>query len=118
MQKELSKLTIAFNALLRYNHCTMEKSGIVAISGQPNVGKSTILNGLIKEKIAIISKKPETTRDNIRGILTEEECQIIFVDTPGIQKPKNLSGKVMLSRAQSSMMEADMVLSFCNRNVF
>ncbi len=88
----------------------MKKSGFVAISGRPNVGKSTILNGLLKEKLAIISEKPETTRDNIRGILTEENMQIIFVDTPGIHQPKNLLGKVMLTRAQSSIMESDIIL--------
>ena len=88
----------------------MTRSGFVAISGQPNVGKSTILNGLLKEKVAIISRKPETTRDNIRGILTEEDWQIIFVDTPGIHKPHDLLGKLMLSRAQSSIMESDITL--------
>lgn len=93
-----------------YNYFTMQKSGFVAISGQPNVGKSTILNGFLKEKLAIVSKKPETTRDNIRGILTEKDCQVIFVDTPGIHRPKNLLGKVMLTRAQSTIMESDIIL--------
>lgn len=74
------------------------------------MGKSTILNGFLKEKVAIVSKKPETTRDNIRGILTDGDCQIVFVDTPGIHKPHNLLGKVMLSRAQSSLMGADIIL--------
>ncbi|MFC1570409.1 GTPase Era [Candidatus Omnitrophota bacterium] len=88
----------------------MSKSGFVSISGQPNVGKSTILNGILKEKVAIISKRPETTRDNIRGILTEEDLQIIFVDNPGIHKPHNLLGKVMLTRAQNSLLESDIIL--------
>lgn len=88
----------------------MGKSGFVAILGQPNVGKSTILNGFLKEKLAIISPKPETTRDNIRGILTEGEDQIIFVDTPGVHKPHDLLGKIMLSRAESSLMESDILL--------
>ena len=88
----------------------MTRSGIVAISGQPNVGKSTILNGFLKEKVAIISEKPETTRDVIRGILTEKDSQIVFMDTPGIHKPHDLLGKVMLSRAQSCLMEADIIL--------
>ncbi|MGB2879100.1 MAG: GTPase Era [Candidatus Omnitrophota bacterium] len=88
----------------------MQKSGFVAISGQPNVGKSTMLNGFLKEKLAIVSRKPETTRDNIRGILTEKNCQIIFVDTPGIHKPRNLLGKIMLTRAQSTLMESDIIL--------
>ena len=86
------------------------RSGFVAISGQPNVGKSTLLNGFLKEKLAIISKRPETTRDNIRGILTDKDCQVIFIDTPGIHKPHDLFGKVMVTRAQSSLMEADIVL--------
>ncbi|MFC1548918.1 GTPase Era [Candidatus Omnitrophota bacterium] len=88
----------------------MQKSGFVAISGQPNVGKSTILNGFLREKVAIISQKPETTRDNIRGIFTEKDCQIVFIDTPGIHKPHDLLGKLMLSRAQSSLMESDIIL--------
>jgi len=74
------------------------------------VGKSTLLNGFLKEKVAIISKKPETTRDVIRGILTERGFQIIFIDTPGIHKPHDLLGKMMLSRAQSSLMESDIIL--------
>ena len=88
----------------------MHKSGFVSISGQPNVGKSTILNGLLGEKVAIISRKPETTRDNLRGILTQDDAQVIFIDTPGIHKPHDLLGKVMLSRAQSSLMESDIIL--------
>ncbi|MFH1309794.1 MAG: GTPase Era [Candidatus Omnitrophota bacterium] len=88
----------------------MKKFGFVSISGQPNVGKSTILNGILKEKLAIISKKPETTRDNIRGILTQKNHQIVFIDTPGIHKPHDLLGKVMLTRAQSSLMESDIIL--------
>jgi GTPase len=88
----------------------MKKSGYVAIAGQPNVGKSTLLNGLLKRKLAIISRRPETTRDNIRGILTEGDSQIIFTDTPGIHRPHNLLGKVMLTRAQSSLLEADIIL--------
>ncbi|MGD2279450.1 MAG: GTPase Era [Candidatus Omnitrophota bacterium] len=88
----------------------MQRSGFVAISGQPNVGKSTILNGFLKEKLAIVTEKPETTRDNIRGILTEKGCQIVFVDTPGIHKPHDLLGRVMLTRAQSTLMESDIIL--------
>lgn len=88
----------------------MTRSGFVAICGQPNVGKSTILNGLVKEKVAITSPKPETTRDNVRGILTDKDTQIVFMDTPGIHKPHDLLGKMMLSRAESSIMESDIVL--------
>ncbi len=94
----------------------MAKSGFVAISGQPNVGKSTILNGFLREKVAIVSEKPETTRDNIRGILTQKGCQVIFIDTPGIHKPHDLLGKVMVSRAQSTLMEVDLILFVTERN--
>ncbi|MCI5724000.1 MAG: GTPase Era [Erysipelotrichaceae bacterium] len=64
------------------------RSGFVALAGRPNAGKSTLINSLIKEKVAIVSAKPQTTRSEIRGIYTNEECQIIFTDTPGIHKPK------------------------------
>ena len=64
------------------------RSGFVALAGRPNAGKSTLINSLIGEKVAIVSSKPQTTRSEIRGIYTEEECQIIFTDTPGIHKPK------------------------------
>lgn len=74
------------------------------------MGKSTILNGLLEEKVAIVSPRPETTRDNIRGILTRKDCQCVFIDTPGIHRPHDLLGKIMLSRAQSSLMETDIVL--------
>ncbi|MFH1306012.1 MAG: GTPase Era [Candidatus Omnitrophota bacterium] len=87
-----------------------KKFGTVTIAGQPNVGKSTLLNGLLGEKIAITSKKPETTRDNIRGIYTEKNCQIVFLDTPGMHKPHDLLGKVMLTRVSSSLMESDIIL--------
>jgi len=95
----------------------MHRSGFVAIAGQPNVGKSTILNGLLKEKVAIVSKKPETTRDIIRGILTDKDTQMIFVDTPGIHKPHDLLGKIMLSRAQSSLMESDLILLVTEKRI-
>ena len=95
----------------------MTRSGIVAISGQPNVGKSTILNGLLKEKVAIVSKRPETTRDNIRGIYTEGDYQIVFIDTPGIHKPHDLLGKVMLTRAQSTLMESELILFVTEKKI-
>ena len=88
----------------------MKRSGFVAISGKPNVGKSTLLNGFLGEKLAIISERPETTRDVIRGIFTEKDCQIIFVDTPGIHKPHDLLGRLMLSRASSCLMDSDIIL--------
>ncbi|MDD5488416.1 MAG: GTPase Era [Candidatus Omnitrophica bacterium] len=88
----------------------MTISGFVAITGQPNVGKSTLLNGFLGEKLAIVTEKPETTRDNIKGIYTDEDAQIIFTDTPGIHRPHDLLGKVMLTRAESSILECDIVL--------
>ncbi|NQT33417.1 MAG: GTPase Era [Candidatus Omnitrophica bacterium] len=94
----------------------MTKSGFVSISGQPNVGKSTILNGFLKEKVAIVSRRPETTRNNLRGILTEGDTQIIFLDTPGIHKPHDLLGKIMLSQAQSALMESDIILFVTEKN--
>lgn len=88
----------------------MFKAGRIAIIGRPNVGKSTLLNILVKEKLCIVSDKPETTRDNIQGILTGKDFQAVFVDTPGIHKPKNLLGKLMVRRATSSLMEIDLIV--------
>lgn len=73
-----------------------QKSAYIAIVGRPNVGKSTILNKLIGEKIAIVSKKPQTTRTRIMGVLTEGEDQLVFLDTPGLLKPRNSLGDYML----------------------
>ncbi len=86
------------------------RSGYVAIVGKPNVGKSTILNFLVGEKVAIVAEKPETTRDKILGILNQEDAQIIFVDTPGIHKPRNLLGKHMTRLAEESLLEVDLIL--------
>src|SRR3989338_2914030 len=88
----------------------MFKAGKVAIIGRPNVGKSTLLNVLVKEKVCIVSEKPETTRDNIQGIISGKEFQVVFVDTPGMHRPKNLLGKLMVRKAQSSIMETDLNL--------
>nr|MBU1328034.1 GTPase Era [Candidatus Omnitrophota bacterium] len=88
----------------------MFKAGKIAIIGRPNVGKSTLLNVLVKEKVCIVSSKPETTRDNIRGIISGKDFQVVFVDTPGIHRPKNLLGKLMVRKAQSSIMETDLNL--------
>lgn len=73
----------------------MTKSAFVAIVGKPNVGKSSLLNLLVGEKIAIISDKPQTTRTRITGVLTEGEVQLVFIDTPGLHKPKNKLGDYM-----------------------
>lgn len=87
----------------------MYKSGFVTIIGRPNVGKSTLLNRIIGEKLSIISDKPQTTRNKIQMIYTEEDCQIIFLDTPGIQKPKNELGEYMLGVSESTLNEVDVI---------
>lgn len=89
----------------------MFKAGKVAIIGRPNVGKSTLLNVLVREKVCIVSAKPETTRDNIQGIISGEGFQIVFIDTPGIHKPKHLLGKTMVRRATSTLLEADLIIA-------
>lgn len=86
------------------------KSGFAAIIGRPNVGKSTVLNYLVGEKVAIVTEKPETTRDRIQGILTRDDAQIIFVDTPGIHKPKNLLGRQITQVAKDALLEVDLVI--------
>lgn len=88
----------------------MFKSGYVTIVGRPNVGKSTLLNLLMGEKLSIVSNKPQTTRNNIQTILTGEDHQIIFVDTPGIHKPKHKLGEYMVNSAKDSIKEVDLVL--------
>ncbi|KJS22927.1 MAG: GTPase Era [Clostridiaceae bacterium BRH_c20a] len=85
------------------------KSGFVAIIGRPNAGKSTLLNSILDRKIAIISDKPQTTRNRITGILTQEEAQIIFLDTPGIHKPKHRLGQFMVDIAQNTLEEVDII---------
>ncbi len=86
------------------------KSGFVSIIGRPNVGKSTLLNSLINQKIAITSNKPQTTRNLIQGIYNEEGYQIVFVDTPGIHKPINKLGKILNKEAQSLTKDVDVIL--------
>ena len=88
----------------------MTKAGYIAIVGRPNVGKSTLLNALLGEKIAIVSAKPQTTRNRIVGILTKGEAQYIFVDTPGMHRPQSALGDFMMETAKSSMVEADAVI--------
>lgn len=87
----------------------MYKSGFVTVIGRPNVGKSTLLNQVIGEKISIISDKPQTTRNKIQLVYTEEESQIVFIDTPGIQMPKNKLGEYMLKISRSTLEEVDVV---------
>ncbi|MFZ1604828.1 MAG: GTPase Era, partial [Enterococcus aquimarinus] len=86
------------------------KSGFVAIVGRPNVGKSTLLNRIVGQKIAIMSDKSQTTRNKIQGVYTTDEAQIVFIDTPGIHKPKHRLGDFMVATAYSAMREVDIVM--------
>ncbi len=94
------------------------KSGFVTLIGRPNVGKSTLMNYLIGQKIAITSNKPQTTRNRIQTVLTTEEGQIVFVDTPGIHKAKNKLGEYMVNVAQRSLGEVDVVLWLVEPSTF
>lgn len=89
---------------------TQFKSGFAALIGRPNVGKSTLMNRLIGQKIAITSNKPQTTRNRIQTVYTDERGQIIFLDTPGIHKAKNKLGKYMVSVAENTLRDVDVVL--------
>lgn len=86
------------------------KSGFVTIVGRPNVGKSTLLNRLVGEKIAITTNKPQTTRNRIQGIYSDADSQIIFLDTPGIHKPKHRLGELMVESATRTFNEVDLIL--------
>lgn len=88
----------------------MFKSGFISIVGRPNVGKSTLMNNVVGEKIAIMSDKPQTTRNTIQAVYTDEECQIVFLDTPGIHKPKNKLGEFMVKSATDAFKNVDLVL--------
>ena len=88
----------------------MKRTGFISIVGRPNVGKSTLLNSILGEKIAIVSSKPQTTRNRIAGIETRGEDQFVFLDTPGIFKPQNSLGDFMVKTANSTMQEGDMVI--------
>ncbi|MED4204450.1 GTPase Era [Neobacillus mesonae] len=90
------------------------KSGFISIIGRPNVGKSTFLNQVIGQKIAIMSDKPQTTRNKVQGVLTLEDSQMIFIDTPGIHKPKHKLGDFMMKVAQNTLKEVDLVLFMVN----
>lgn len=90
------------------------KSGFISIIGRPNVGKSTFLNHVIGQKIAIMSDKPQTTRNKIQGVLTRENSQMIFIDTPGIHKPKHKLGEFMVKVSKNTLREVDLILFMVN----
>lgn len=94
------------------------KSGFVTLIGRPNVGKSTLMNQLIGQKIAITSDKPQTTRNRIQTVLTEEEGQIIFLDTPGIHQAKNKLGEFMVNVAERTINEVDLILWLVEPSTF
>ena len=96
-----------------------QKSCFVSIMGRPNVLKSTLLNALLGEKVAIVSSKPQTTRNRITGILTEGERQYVFIDTPGLHKPRTLLGEYMMKAASSAAGDTDVVLfvTECDRKL-
>ena len=88
----------------------MTKSVFAAIVGRPNVGKSSLLNRLLGEKVAIVSNKPQTTRNRIMGVLTIDETQYVFIDTPGLHRPKSRLGNFMVSQAESTVSEVELVI--------
>ena len=94
------------------------KSGFVALIGRPNVGKSTLMNQIIGQKIAITSKKPQTTRNKIQTVYTCDEGQIVFLDTPGIHKAKNKLGEYMVSVAEKTLKEVDVILWLVEPDTF
>ncbi|MDN5317835.1 MAG: GTPase [Thermoanaerobacterium sp.] len=86
------------------------KSGFAALIGRTNVGKSTLLNALLEEKVAITSDKPQTTRNTIQGILTGEDYQVVFIDTPGIHKPKHKLSEIMIESVKKTLSEVDLIV--------
>lgn len=87
------------------------RSGFVALAGRPNVGKSTLMNALVGEKVSIVSSKPQTTRNQIRGILTRDGVQVVFIDTPGMHKPRNELGEYMVRAAVGAWRDVDLILA-------
>lgn len=93
---------------------TQFKSGFISIIGRPNVGKSTFLNRVIGQKIAIMSDKPQTTRNKVQGVLTQDDAQMIFIDTPGIHKPKHKLGEFMSKVSKNALREVDAIMFMVN----
>ncbi|MDR1495362.1 MAG: GTPase Era [Clostridiales Family XIII bacterium] len=93
------------------------KAGFVAIVGRPNVGKSTLLNAVVGEKIAITADRPQTTRNRIRGVYNDDDCQIVFIDTPGFIAPRNKLGEYMAGAALGALPDADAALMLIDRPV-
>ena len=102
----MSELDSIFNEDWGADH----RSGLVAVVGRPNVGKSTLINAILQQKIAIVTAKPQTTRRRQLGIFTNDEAQILFIDTPGIHKPKSVLGTYMVGVAHDALKDADVVL--------
>lgn len=90
------------------------KSGFISIIGRPNVGKSTFLNHVVGQKIAIMSDKPQTTRNKVQGVVTTEDSQLIYIDTPGIHKPKHKLGDFMVKVARNTLREVDVIMFMVN----
>ena len=93
------------------------KSGFIGIIGRPNVGKSTLLNGILGEKITITANKPQTTRNSIRGLYNEDGLQMVFIDTPGIHKPRNKLGEFMTESALATFDEVDVILFLTDSDI-
>lgn len=92
----------------------MFKSGFISIIGRPNVGKSTLTNKILGEKLSIVSCRPQTTRNNIKAVLTKEDYQLVFVDTPGIHEPRHKLGEYMVKIAENSTKEVDLIVFMTN----
>jgi GTPase len=101
---------------MKTNNQDQYKSGFISIIGRPNVGKSTLLNNVVGQKIAIMSDKAQTTRNKIQGVYTDDKAQMIFIDTPGIHKPKHRLGDFMMKTALTTLSEVDVVLFVVNAN--
>ena len=103
---------------MQENQNRQYRSGFATLIGRPNVGKSTLMNALIGQKIAITSKKPQTTRNRIQTVYTSEEGQIVFLDTPGIHKAKNRLGEYMVNVAEHTLGEVDVILWLVEPSAF